>query len=201
MEDLPLSRTAAVVPKFTVKDLPLGRIPWWWWWWWWRWCRETSTKKLNVLFENLMCMRYFEISSSRLFYLPQSRTYTPRDLQPKCPWIRCLKREQQSGGPQHKTDTQGWASLNMWSAQCQGHHRRQHRTTCFPPILSQSIVVYNEEMHYKLYFFNFALEYCRIQENRIGRNWLGNISCLFMLMMSIFWGKIYKLLGKIHKYS
>ena len=25
-----------------------------------------------------------------LFTLPQSRTYTPWDLQPKCPWIRCL---------------------------------------------------------------------------------------------------------------
>ena len=26
MEGLPLSRTAALVPKFAVKDLPLGRI-------------------------------------------------------------------------------------------------------------------------------------------------------------------------------
>ena len=26
VEDLPLSRTAALVPKFAVKDLPLGRI-------------------------------------------------------------------------------------------------------------------------------------------------------------------------------
>ena len=35
-------------------------------------------------------------SSSRLFTLPQSRTYTLRDLQPKCPWVRCLQGEQQS---------------------------------------------------------------------------------------------------------
>ena len=26
----------------------------------------------------------------RLFTLPQSRTYTPRDLQAKYPWVRCL---------------------------------------------------------------------------------------------------------------
>ena len=31
-------------------------------------------------------------------------------------------------GPEHKTDTQGRASLNVWSAQCQGLRRRQHRT-------------------------------------------------------------------------
>ena len=31
-------------------------------------------------------------------------------------------------GPKHKTDTQGRASLNVWSAQCQGLRRRQHRT-------------------------------------------------------------------------
>ena len=28
MEDLPLSRTAALVPEFVVKDLPLGRTLW-----------------------------------------------------------------------------------------------------------------------------------------------------------------------------
>ena len=32
----------------------------------------------------------------RLFTLPQSRTYIPRDLQAKCPWARCLQGEQQS---------------------------------------------------------------------------------------------------------
>ena len=26
----------------------------------------------------------------RVFTLPQPRAYTPRDLQPKCPWVRCL---------------------------------------------------------------------------------------------------------------
>ena len=26
-------------------------------------------------------------------------------------------------GPEHYTDTQGWASLNVWSAQCQGLHK------------------------------------------------------------------------------
>ena len=31
-------------------------------------------------------------------------------------------------GPEHYTDTQGWASLDVWSAQCQGFRRRQHRT-------------------------------------------------------------------------
>ena len=31
-------------------------------------------------------------------------------------------------GREHQTDTQGRASLNMWSAQCQGLRRRQHRT-------------------------------------------------------------------------
>ena len=35
MEDLPLGRTAALVPKFAVKDLPLDRTLWWWWCWWW----------------------------------------------------------------------------------------------------------------------------------------------------------------------
>ena len=34
MEDLPLGRTAALVPEFSVKDLPLGRTLWWWCWWW-----------------------------------------------------------------------------------------------------------------------------------------------------------------------
>ena len=29
-------------------------------------------------------------SSSLLIYPPQSRTYTPRNLQAKCPWVRCL---------------------------------------------------------------------------------------------------------------
>ena len=33
-EDLPLGRTAALVPEFAVKDLPLDRTLWWWWWWW-----------------------------------------------------------------------------------------------------------------------------------------------------------------------
>ena len=31
-------------------------------------------------------------------------------------------------GPEHETDTQGRASLNVWSAQCQGLCQRQHRT-------------------------------------------------------------------------
>ena len=31
-------------------------------------------------------------------------------------------------GPEHETDTQGRTSLNVWSAQCQGLRRRQHRT-------------------------------------------------------------------------
>ena len=31
VEDLPLSRTATLVPEFAVKDLSLGRILWWWW--------------------------------------------------------------------------------------------------------------------------------------------------------------------------
>ena len=30
-------------------------------------------------------------------------------------------------GPEHLTDTQGRASMNVWSAQCQGLHRRQHK--------------------------------------------------------------------------
>ena len=29
--NLPLGRTAALVPEFAVKDLPLGRTLWWWW--------------------------------------------------------------------------------------------------------------------------------------------------------------------------
>ena len=36
MEDLVFDRTAALVPEFAVKYLPLGRTLWWWWWWWWR---------------------------------------------------------------------------------------------------------------------------------------------------------------------
>ena len=31
-------------------------------------------------------------------------------------------------GPEHLTDTQGLASLNVWSAQCQGLRRIQYRT-------------------------------------------------------------------------
>ena len=31
-------------------------------------------------------------------------------------------------GPEHKTDTQGRASLKVWSTQCHGLRRRQHRT-------------------------------------------------------------------------
>ena len=31
-------------------------------------------------------------------------------------------------GPEHETDTQRRASLNVWSAHCQGLRRRQHRT-------------------------------------------------------------------------
>ena len=31
VEDLPLNRTAALVLKFAVKDVPLGRTHWWWW--------------------------------------------------------------------------------------------------------------------------------------------------------------------------
>ena len=31
-------------------------------------------------------------------------------------------------GPEHYTDTQGRASLNVWSDQCQGLRRKQHRT-------------------------------------------------------------------------
>ena len=51
----------------------------------------------------------------------------PRDLQPKCPWVRCQQVEQQSGD-RNTTDTEGLVSLNMQSAKCQGHRRRQHRT-------------------------------------------------------------------------
>ena len=32
-KNLPLGRTAALVPGFAVNDLPLGRTLWWWWWW------------------------------------------------------------------------------------------------------------------------------------------------------------------------
>ena len=31
-------------------------------------------------------------------------------------------------GSEHQTDTQGRASLNVWSEQCQGQRQRQHRT-------------------------------------------------------------------------
>ena len=34
--------------------------------------------------------------SFSVIYPPQCRTYTSRDLQPKCPWVRCLLGEQQT---------------------------------------------------------------------------------------------------------
>ena len=30
-------------------------------------------------------------------------------------------------GSEYWTDTQGWALLNLWSEECQGHRQRQHR--------------------------------------------------------------------------
>ena len=37
-------------------------------------------------------------------------------------------------GPEHQTDTQERTSLNVWSAQCQGHRRRQHRQKNIHPV-------------------------------------------------------------------
>ena len=59
--------------------------------------------------------RYWSFSTFSFFYLlftlPQYRTYIPRDIQPKCPCVRCL-----------------------WTAECQGHRQRQHRTEHSPRI-------------------------------------------------------------------
>ena len=33
-------------------------------------------------------------------------------------------------GPEHYTDTQRWASLNLWLAECQDHRQIQRRTKC-----------------------------------------------------------------------
>ena len=37
-------------------------------------------------------------------------------------------RESTDCGPEHWTDTEGRASLNVWSAQCEGHRQRQGHT-------------------------------------------------------------------------
>ena len=37
----------------------------------------------------LIC-EYLLLLLLRLFTLPQARTYTPRNLQPKCLWVSCL---------------------------------------------------------------------------------------------------------------
>ena len=63
-----------------------------------------------------------------LFTLTQSRTYTPGTYKPNahgsdaCRWSNSLWTRTRD------RYTQGRASLNVWSAQCQGLRRRQHRT-------------------------------------------------------------------------
>ena len=42
-------------------------------------------------------------------------------------------------GPEHYTDTQGRASLNVWSAQCQVLRRREHRQKDTHPIPGQKL--------------------------------------------------------------
>ena len=62
----------------------------------------------------------------RLFTLPGSRP-TPPGLKSQMPVGQMSVGGATVSGPEHQTDTQGRASLNVWSAQCQGLRRRQHR--------------------------------------------------------------------------
>ena len=63
----------------------------------------------------------------RSFTIPQSRTYTPGTYNPNARGLGVC-RGSNSLWTRTLTCTQGLASLNKWSAQCQGLRRRQHST-------------------------------------------------------------------------
>ena len=64
----------------------------------------------------------------KCIYPPQSRTYAPETYNTNARGSDASRGSNIVYGPEHETDTQGRASLNLWSAQCQGLRRRQHRT-------------------------------------------------------------------------
>ena len=74
---------------------------------------------------NSSLLQFNLLFSSSVIYPPQCKAYTPRDLQPKWPWVRYLKRE--NGLLARTLDTQE-SPWNVWSVKCQGHRQRQHRT-------------------------------------------------------------------------
>ena len=65
-------------------------------------------------------------SSSSRIYPPPIQDLHPQGLTSQMPVGQMPVGGATVSGPEHQTDTQGRASLNVWSAQCQG--RRQHRT-------------------------------------------------------------------------
>ena len=72
-------------------------------------------------------------SSLNITYLLFSNvrlTSFPRNVQPRCPWAVGQMSVQGTTdiGPEYQAGTQDRDSLNLWSAECQGHHQRQHRT-------------------------------------------------------------------------
>ena len=68
--------------------------------------------------------------SSFFCYLPSSNVglTPPGTYNPNVPVGQMFLGGATDCGPEHYTNIQGRASLNVWSARCQGHRRRQHKT-------------------------------------------------------------------------
>ena len=67
-------------------------------------------------------------SPSLLIYPPPIQNLHPQGLTSQMLVGQMPVGRATVSGPEHQRDTQGRASLNVWSAQCQGFRRRQHRS-------------------------------------------------------------------------
>ena len=94
---------------------------------------EKKAKKIKIRYSNLSIPQFkngpehFKKEIGQC-YRNESRTYITRDVQPNCLYIRCLQGESQTMNQNTKQMHNGRASLNLWSAECQGNRQRQHRT-------------------------------------------------------------------------
>ena len=91
-------------------------------------CHQDELIKNIMTYKKILCTKrnHARCLLLRLFTLPQSRTHS-QGLTIQIPVGQMPVGGATVFGPKHWTDTQGRASLHVWSAQCQGL-RRQHGT-------------------------------------------------------------------------
>ena len=103
---------------------------------------ETTTCEISFIQYPLLPFIYlsFFVSSSCI-YPPPIQDLHPQGLTTQIPVGQMPLGGTIFHGPEHQTDTQGQASLNVWSVQCQGLRRRQHRIEHKVNTLNPRIVI------------------------------------------------------------